>query len=98
MTAEAGFLWWMAGLSIAIGVGALFGSSKPSATQNHGFSAVIVTLMAYGLVRIPIRFLTAKTINVGHELEILLYCASLAVALCAARWLTRRGCTKTEVT
>ena len=96
VTAQVGYLWWMAGLSVAIGVGALLGSSGPSASREQGFVAIVVALSAYGAVRIPVRLLMGKAVDLGHELELLFYCLSLVVALVAARWISRRGRSKTE--
>ena len=96
VTAQTGYLWWMAGLSVAIGVGALLGSLGPSSTQDQGFVAIVVALIAYGAVRIPIRLLMGKSVDFGHELELVLYCLSLVVALASARWMSRRSRSKTE--
>jgi Na+-driven multidrug efflux pump len=98
ITAQSVFLWWLAGLSVAIGVGALLGASKPSASQNKGFVAVVISLVAYGIVRIPVRLLLGRSVDPGHELEIVLYCLSLAVAFVAARWFARRGQSEGEAT
>jgi hypothetical protein len=96
VTGQTGFLWWLAGLSVATGVGALLGSSGPSVTQDQGFVAVVVALIAYGAVRIPVRLLMGRPVDLGHELEVTLYCLSLVVALVCARWVSRRGRSKTE--
>jgi hypothetical protein len=96
LTAQAGYLWWLAGLSMAIGVGAVMGSSEPSVSQNGGFVGIVVALVAYGPVRIPIRLLMGKPIDPGHELALVLYCFSLVAALASARWISRRGYSKTE--
>jgi hypothetical protein len=96
LTAQVGYLWWLAGLSVAIGVGAVMGSSEPSVSQNNAFIGIVVALIAYGAVRIPVRLLMGKAIDLGHELELALYCLSLVVALVAARRVSRRGRSTTE--
>lgn len=93
-TGHTGYLWWMAGLSVAVGVGALLGSAEPSVTHSQGFGAIIIALIAYGPIRIPVRLFMDKPVDLGHELEIVMYCLCLAVALVAARWIGRRDRTE----